>query len=88
MSVIAGLTYSILALALLFSVLRLLRGPSVADRIVALELVASVTVGIIAAYAVFERVEAALDVALVLALTGFLAAIALSRYLERRGDER
>lgn len=88
MSVMAGLTYAILALALLFAVLRLLRGPSVADRIVALELVASVTVGIIAAYAVFERVESALDVALVLALTGFLATIALSRYLERRGDER
>lgn len=88
MSTMAGLTYLILALALLFSVLRLLRGPSLADRIVALELVASVTVGIIAAYAVFEQVEAALDVALVLALTGFLAAIALSRYLERRGEEQ
>jgi multicomponent Na+:H+ antiporter subunit F len=88
MSVMAGLTYAILALALLFAVLRLLRGPSVADRIVALELIASVTVGIIAAYAVFERVESALDVALVLALTAFLAAIALSRYLERRGDEQ
>ena len=44
----------------------------------------------LATYAVFYRVPQALDVAMVLALTGFLAAIGVSRYLVQRvvQDER
>ena len=52
------------------------------------KLIASLTVGIIAAYAVIWKVPSALDVALVLALVGFLAAVAFSRYLEKRGEEK
>jgi len=88
MTWIAGLIYLCLTLGLVFAVARLLMGPTLADRVVALELVASLTVGVIAAYSVFAEVAAALDVALVLALTGFLAAIAFSRYLERRGADQ
>lgn len=77
-----------LALALLFAFIRLVRGPTLPDRVVALELIASLTVGIIAAYAVIWKVPSALDVALVLALVGFLAAVAFSRYLEKRGEEK
>ncbi|MCK5770751.1 monovalent cation/H+ antiporter complex subunit F [Algiphilus sp.] len=87
MSWMGEAVYIVLALALVLALLRLLAGPSLADRVVALELIASLTVGLIAANAVFADMPAALDVALVLALTGFLAAIAFSRYLERRGED-
>ena len=87
MSLLALATYGLLSLALVFAFIRLLLGPSLPDRVVALELIASITVGLIAAYAVNAGVPAALDVALVLALTGFLAAVAFSRYLEKRGEE-
>lgn len=88
MTWMSGLVYGALTLGLVFAVARLLMGPTLADRVVALELVASLTVGLIAAYSVFEGVASALDVAMVLALTGFLAAIAFARYLERRGADQ
>lgn len=78
----AAVTLPALAMPLAF--LRLLRGPSMSDRVVALELLASLTVGIIAAFAVASDEPAILDVAMVLALTGFLATVAFSRYIERR----
>lgn len=87
MNVLATLTFIVLGLGVVFSFIRLLLGPSLPDRIVALELIASLTVGILAAYALVLDVPEALDVALVLALVGFLAAVAFSRYLEKRGEE-
>lgn len=88
MDALIALSFVALALGLLFSFIRLLRGPSLPDRVVALELIASLTVGTLAAYAMVMRVPAALDVALVLALVGFLAAVAFSRYLEKRGEDK
>ncbi|MHA7833196.1 monovalent cation/H+ antiporter complex subunit F [Algiphilus sp.] len=87
MSILIALSYGMLCLGMIFSFIRLLLGPSLPDRVVALELIASLTVGMIATYAVDTNVGAALDVALVLALTGFLAALAFARYLEKRGEE-
>lgn len=81
---IATTVFTVLLLALMAACIRLVRGPSMADRVVALELVASILIGILSMYAVYYQVPQALDVALVLALTGFLAAIGVSRYLVRR----
>lgn len=81
-----ALAYLILSLALAFGFARLVRGPSLPDRVVALELVASLTVGFIAVYVLASGRTAFLDVAMVLALTAFLAAIAFARYLEKGGQ--
>lgn len=77
--------YALLLGALFLACGRLIIGPTTADRLVALELIASILIGMMAAYAVIWNVPAALDAALVLALTGFLAAVAVSRYIERQG---
>jgi multicomponent Na+:H+ antiporter subunit F len=78
--------YALLLGALFLACGRLIIGPTTADRLVALELIASILIGMMAAYAVIWDVPAALDAALVLALTGFLAAVAVSRYIERQGS--
>ena len=83
-AIVATVIFGLLLLALMLSSLRLVIGPSAADRVVALEVIASIMIGMLATYAVFYRVPQALDVAMVLALTGFLAAIGLSRYLVQR----
>lgn len=80
-----NVSYVLLSAALLLSGVRLVIGPSLADRVVALELFASLTLGVIGVYAVASGRTAFLDVAMVLALTAFLAAIAFARYLEKRG---
>ncbi len=77
--------YALLSLALVLSFVRLVLGPSLPDRVVALELLASLTVGFIGVAVVSTGRSAFLDVAMVLALTAFLAAIAFARYLEKGG---
>lgn len=79
------LSFAILSLSLLLSFLRLVRGPSLPDRVVALELMASLTVGFIGVHAIASQRFAFLDVAMVLALTAFLAAVGFARFLEKRG---
>ncbi|WP_091642423.1 monovalent cation/H+ antiporter complex subunit F [Aquisalimonas asiatica] len=79
-------TMLILVLALVLTAVRLVLGPSLADRVVALELIALIAVGIIIVYAVQVDRAAFLDVALVLALTAFMAAVGFARFLERGGS--
>ena len=78
-------SYALLSLALLLGFVRLVLGPSLPDRVVALELLASLTVGFIAVSVVASGRAPFLDVAMVLALTAFLAAVGFARYLEKGG---
>lgn len=79
------ISYILLCLALVLAFVRLVRGPTLPDRVVALELVASLTVGFIAVSVVASGRAPFLDVAMVLALTAFLAALGFARYLEKGG---
>jgi multicomponent Na+:H+ antiporter subunit F len=84
------ISYLLLSLALLCALVRLVRGPTLPDRVVALELMASLTVAFIGVYALSNDRTAFLDVAMVLALTAFLTAVGFARYLEKgghRGDQ-
>ena len=62
---------------------RLLRGPSLPDRVVALDLLGAVCIGIIAAYAEAYQQPAFLDVAIAVGLITFLGTVAVARYIER-----
>lgn len=64
---------------------RLLRGSSMADRVVALEALLLVAVSGIAVFAVRSRSTAFLDVLVVTALIGFLTQVTVARFIERRG---
>jgi multicomponent Na+:H+ antiporter subunit F len=74
---------AMLSLALVLAFLRLARGPSLPDRVVALELIATITVGFIAAWCVLTAESVFLDVAMVIALVGFLGSVAYARYIQR-----
>lgn len=63
---------------------RLVKGPTLADRVVATDVIGTFTIGIIAAYAIATGEAVLLDVAVVLALILFLAVVAFAHYLERR----
>ena len=65
--------------------IRLARGPSLPDRVVALDLVTALGVAVCAVYAVAHRQTVFLDVAIVLALISFVGTVAFARYLEVRG---
>lgn len=77
--------YFALSIALLLSFIRLMKGPSLPDRVVALELIASIVVGLFGINAVETGNSAYLDIAIVLALTAFLVAIGFARFIQTRG---
>ena len=76
----------VLGIALLLALLRLWRGPRMPDRVVALDLMVTLGLGIIAAYAIGTDQATLLDVALVLALISFLGTTAFAYYLQRRPE--
>jgi multicomponent Na+:H+ antiporter subunit F len=72
-----------LTLMLAGAVVRVVRGPHLADRVVALDLVAFVSVCMIGTAAMLTEEGPLLDVALVLSLLAFLGTVAFARFLER-----
>ena len=78
-------TFAVLMAAFFLAFARLVIGPTLPDRVVALELIAAIVVGIIGTYAITTHVPAFIDVAIVVALMGFLAAVGFARYLEKGG---
>jgi multicomponent Na+:H+ antiporter subunit F len=74
----------VLAFALVLGFVRLLRGPSLPDRVVAFDLLATVGVGISAVYSMAHNQPVFLDVAVVLALISFVGTVAFARYIEER----
>lgn len=73
-----------LAAAVALAVLRLLRGPSDADRVIALDILFAAAIGLCAAAALDSGRALFLDVAIGLALVGFVATVAWARMIERR----
>ena len=80
---ISLITLTILALAVLAAVARLVKGPSLPDRVVAMDLIGVLVVGIIVVLAATTRVRPTLDAAVVIALIGFVATVAYAIYVER-----
>ncbi len=74
--------------ALAIGFVRLAKGPSLADRVVALDMMTITIIVFCGIYAIFTGDPSFLDVAIVLALIGFLATVALARYAERRHERQ
>ena len=85
LAVVEPVVFVMLSLALVLAFIRLARGPDLPDRVVALDLVAVLTVGIVSMYAIDTGEQVFLDAAIVVALITFLGTIAFARYVERRG---
>jgi multicomponent Na+:H+ antiporter subunit F len=82
-----NLVFLMLGLAFVLTFIRLVLGPSLPDRVIALDLMAAMVVGIICTYAIGTNQLVFLDVAIVLALIAFLGTIAFSQYVERRAHD-
>jgi multicomponent Na+:H+ antiporter subunit F len=81
----AEIALGLLSLALLLGLVRLIRGPTLADRILALDLLMTIAMGYVAAVAVLTGFFLFIDIAVAVALVGFLSTLALTRYLLSRG---
>mgnify|MGYP001060570534 CR=1 FL=1 len=74
----------LLAAGMVAVFIRLLRGPYLPDRVIALDLISILAMGFIVAYAVRFNQPNFLDVAIILAIISFLGTVAFAYYLERR----
>lgn len=83
----------ILAVMLLFCLLRACLGPRVADRIVAINMMGTIVMVIIAILTVLRQEGYLVDICLIYAMISFLAVIVLSKvymgvYLEKKQKEK
>lgn len=76
---------ALLTAGLALTFIRLLRGPTLPDRVLALDLFTVLALGYIAVFAIRTGFALYLDLAIALALVGFLSTVALARYLLQRG---
>lgn len=85
MIAVTTVAFAGLAVAAGLCLARLVRGPSLADRIVALDAIFVVIVCGIAVEAARHGEGTFLDVHVVAALLGFVGTITVARFIERRG---
>jgi multicomponent Na+:H+ antiporter subunit F len=71
--------------ALFLAFARLVRGPSLPDRILALDLLSTLVVGVVAVHTISSGQTVFLDAAIVLSLIAFLGTVAFARYIEKGG---
>jgi multicomponent Na+:H+ antiporter subunit F len=80
-----NVSLGILTVAFFLIVYRTVKGPSLPDRVVALDMLVAVGIGFIAAMGVQTGFYLYIDIAITLGLVGFLATVAFARFVLNRG---
>lgn len=78
-----GITLTMLAVAAGMTFIRLLKGPTLPDRVIAIDLIGVLLVCLLVVTAAATAQQAFLDVAMVVALISFVGTVAYSTYIER-----
>ncbi|PKL84964.1 MAG: cation:proton antiporter [Ignavibacteriae bacterium HGW-Ignavibacteriae-1] len=74
----------IIIASMLLMLYRVAVGPSLEDRVVALDLIATTAIGFVAVYSIISNSTTVLDVGIIIAMLAFLGTTAFAYYLERR----
>ncbi|MBC7281140.1 cation:proton antiporter [Hoeflea sp.] len=80
-----NLALGILCLSFLLTIYRIVKGPTLPDRILGLDMLVFIAIGFIAVIGINTGYALYLDVAIALGLVGFLATVAFSRFVLSRG---
>lgn len=78
----------VLVLATLLTVWRVVVGPTLPDRVVALDMLVGIVIGFIAVIALRTGYTLYIDIAIALGLVGFLATVAFARFILARAAGR
>jgi multicomponent Na+:H+ antiporter subunit F len=78
------LIFGMLLLAFVLAFIRMLKGPDMTDRIVAMDLIASVTMAFILSYSVLVNKAIYFDIVIVISLISFIGTVAVSTYLKQK----
>lgn len=72
----------LLTLSFLITFVRLLKGPSLPDRVIALDNMSMIAICVIAVFAIIAGHPLYLDIVIALAMISFLGMVAFSQYIE------
>lgn len=86
MTVIIPAVFAILTLAIVCGLVRLARGPTVIDRIMAFDLITTSAVGMIVLLSIQWKTAMYLELILIFSLLGFFGTVAFVYYLSRTHD--
>ena len=84
LEIATNICIGILTLAFILAVLRIAIGPTLPDRVLALDMLVTIGIGYIAVIAVKTGFFLYLDIAIALGLVGFLATVAFARFILQR----
>jgi multicomponent Na+:H+ antiporter subunit F len=76
--------FVILAVAMVLAVARFIIGPTLPDRVIALDTIAMISLGTIAVSAIERESPDLLDVGVLVAFVTFLGTVAFALYIERQ----
>ncbi|OCW55864.1 cation:proton antiporter [Hoeflea olei] len=74
-----------LCLSFLITIYRIVKGPTLPDRILGLDMLVAIAIGFIAVIGIKTGYTLYVDVAIALGLVGFLATVAFARFVMSRG---
>jgi multicomponent Na+:H+ antiporter subunit F len=80
-----SLALGILSLSFLITIYRIVKGPTLPDRILGLDMLVAIAIGFIAVIGIKTGYTLYVDVAIALGLVGFLATVAFARFVLSRG---
>ena len=81
----ATIAIGVVVASFVLAAVLILRGPSLPDRVLGVDLIGLMSISFIAIVAVVTEEAVLLDAALALALVSFLGTVAFSRFIEQRG---
>ncbi|HAQ07056.1 MAG TPA: Na(+)/H(+) antiporter subunit F1 [Bacillus bacterium] len=74
---------TVISVAMIGMIYRVIKGPTVADRVVALDAVGISLVSLIALISIILETNAFLDIILLIGILAFIGTVAFSKYLEK-----
>jgi multicomponent Na+:H+ antiporter subunit F len=74
---------SLLSLSLTGSIYRIIKGPSPADRVIALDTVGITIIGLVAVLSILLQTSAFLEVILLIGILAFIGTVAFAKFIER-----
>lgn len=80
-----NLALAILSLTFVITIYRVIFGPTLPDRVLALDMLVAVAIGFIAVIGIKTGYALYVDIAIALGLVGFLATVAFARFILSRG---
>jgi multicomponent Na+:H+ antiporter subunit F len=83
-NVITYFVLPVISLSILLVFIRLVKGPTIEDRIVAFDILSAIAIAFLSIYSLQTSSVTILDVGIILALLSFLGTVAFAFYLERR----